>query len=102
MGRDIQLDGAEITILKAIGVGASEVDGQTLIDRCENLDIEELMDTLKGLMQQGYVDGDSIAFYSEEEMVKLNFHVSSGWVKDLKDALDPDDKPEKSKRVRRE
>lgn len=102
MGREIQLDGAEISIVKAIGVGGGEIDGGTLIDRCQDLELAELIDTLRGLMQQGFVDADSSAFYSKEEMADVNFRVNSGYAKDLKDAVDPRPDVKKSKRVRRE
>ena len=102
MGREIQLDGAEISIVKAIGIGGGEIDGGTLITRCEDLDIAELIDVLRGLIMQGFVDADSDAFYNEEEMEDINFRVNSGYSKDLKDALDPQPTGKKSKRVRRE
>jgi hypothetical protein len=102
MGREIQLDGAEISVIKAIGIGGGEVDGGTLIERCQDLEFAELMDTVRGLMQQGYVDADSNSFYDREEMEDVNFRVNSGYAKDLKDAVDPRPEVKKSKRVRRE
>lgn len=101
MGREIQLDGAETSIIKALVSAGNEIDGVKLIALCEDLEIAELIDTLRGLMQMGYVDADSNAFYGAEEMADIGFRVNSGYSKTLKDALD--DKPEKkSKRVRRE
>ncbi len=102
MGLDIQLDGAEISIIKAIGIGGGDIDGITLIDRCDDLEPNELVDTLRGLIDQGYVDADSTAFYSTDEMEDMQFRVNSGYAKDLKDALDTKPKGKKSKRVRRE
>ena len=102
MGREIQLDGTEISVVKALGVGGGEIDGETLIARCENLDIAELIDTLHGLMMQGFVDADSSSFYNKKEMAEINFRVNSGYSKDLKEALDPQAGAKKSKRVRRE
>jgi len=102
MGHEIQLDGAEISVIKALGIGGGEIDGGTLIERCQDLEFAELLDTLKGLMSQGFVDGDSDAFYGKEEMEDIHFRVNSGYAKDIKDALDPRPEPKKSKRVRRE
>jgi hypothetical protein len=102
MGREIQLDGAEISVIKALGIGGGEIDGGTLIQRCQELDLAELIDTLRGLMQQGYVDADSNSFYNQDEMEDVNFRVNSGYSKDLKDAIDPRPEVKKSKRVRRE
>ncbi len=102
MGREINLDGTETSVIKALGIGGGEIDGGTLISRCQDLEIAELIDTIRGLMMQGYVDADSNSFYSEEEMEDVNFRVNSGYSKDLKEALDPQPTAKKSKRVRRE
>lgn len=102
MGREIQLDGAEISIVKAIGIGGGEIDGGTLISRCEDLDIAELIDAIRGLIMQGFVEADSSSFYNAEEMEDINFRVNSGYAKDLRDAVDPKPTEKKSKRIRRE
>ena len=102
MGREIQLDGAETSVVKAIGIGSSEVDGGTLIERCQDLDVAEVIDAVRGLMMQGFVEADSSAFYNAKEMADVNFRVNSGYAKDLKEALDEKPQQKKSKRVRRE
>ena len=102
MGREIQLDGAEISIVKAIGIGGGEIDGGTLISRCEDLDVAELIDAVHGLIMQGFVEADSNSFYNAKEMADVNFRVNSGYAKDLKDAVDPKPTEKKSKRVRRD
>ena len=102
MGREIQLDGTETSVIKAIGIGGGEIDGGTLISRCEDLDLAELIDALRGLMMQGFVEADSSSFYSAKEMEAVNFRVNSGYAKDLKDAVDPKPSEKKSKRVRRD
>jgi hypothetical protein len=102
MGREIQLDGAEISVVKAIGIGGGEVDGGTLIGRCKELEVNEIIDTLKGLISVGYIEADEASFYDEDDMEKVHFHVNSGYAKDLKEAVDPEDAPRQSKRVRRE
>jgi hypothetical protein len=102
MARDIQLDGAEISVLKAIGIGSGDVDGASLMQRCKGLELNALIDTVKGLIDVGYVDVDLSSIKDKEELEKANFRVNPGWAKDLKDALDPPDEPKKSKRVRRE
>ena len=102
MGLDIQLDGSEISIIKAIGIGGGDIDGTTLLDRCDDLELNELIDTLHGLIDQGYVDADTTAFYNKDELADMQFRVNSGYAKDLKEAVDEKPKPKKSKRVRRE
>ena len=102
MRHEIQLDGGEMSVIKALGIGGSEIDGPTLCERCSELDSAELVDTLKGLIGQGFVDADSDSFYDVHGMEKLYFRVNSGYAKELKDALDPRQEVRKSKRVRRE
>jgi|SoiMethySBSTD1v2_1073268.scaffolds.fasta_scaffold96593_3 hypothetical protein len=99
---EITLDGGEISILKALGLGGSEVEGSVLLERLPQLEPAELIDTLKGLLMLGYVSVDKGSFNSLEEMKKLHFRVNSGYSKDLKEALDPKATQGKSKRVRRE
>ena len=102
MGREINLDGTEISVVKAIGIGGGEIDGETLMTRCADLDIAELIDALHGLMMQGFVEADSSSFYNAKEMKEVNFRVNSGYAKDLKEAVDDKPQAKKSKRVRRE
>ena len=101
-GRELNLDGAEVSVIKALGVGGSEMIGEDLIERCPGLVGAELLDTLKGLIQMGYVVADKNSFHSMEELKKMHIRVNSGYSKDLKDALDPKPEVRKSKRVRRE
>jgi hypothetical protein len=100
--RDLNLDGAEISVLKALGLGSSETSGADLIKRVQDLEPPELIDTLKGLIAQGFVDADKSGFYSLEDMEPILFMVNSGYTKDLKDALNPKPEAPKSRRVRRE
>jgi len=97
---DINLDGGEISIIKALGLGGSDVEGEILIERLPQLEPAELIDTLKGLLMMGYISADQ-SFSALEDMKKTNFHVNSGYSKDLKEALDPQPQM-KSKRIRRE
>ena len=99
---EISLDGGEITVLKALGLGGSEVDGETLLERVAPMEADEVIDTLKGLVMLGYVSADNSTFHALEEMKRMNFRVNSGYSKDLKEALDPKPNRGKSRRVRRE
>ena len=54
--REINLDGGEISVLKALGVGSGEMTGEDLMARLGgDLVPAELIETLKGLMMLGYV-----------------------------------------------
>jgi hypothetical protein len=103
-GREINLDGGEISVIKALGVGSGEMNGEDLMSRLGgDLVPAEIIDTLKGLITMGYVESDKNAFYSEEDLKSIHFRVNSGYSKDLREALSPQQiKPKKSKRVRRE
>lgn len=101
-GREINLDGTEVSVVKAIGLGGGGISGATLMERCPELAEAELIDTLKGLMMLGYVEADRSGFYKKEEMEAITFHVNSGYAKDIKEALNPQQEKPKSKRVRRE
>jgi hypothetical protein len=100
---EINLDGMETSILKAIGLGGSEITGEELMERVPDLVEAELIDAIKGLITVGYVVSDRQAFYDEEGLKLTNFSVNSGYAKDLKEAMDPRaGRDTKSKRVRRE
>jgi hypothetical protein len=102
-GREINLDGGEISVIKALGVGSGEMNGEDLMARIGgDLVPAELMDTLKGLMAMGYVEADKNAFYNVEDLKAIHFRVNSGYSKDLREALNPQPQQKKSKRVRRE
>ncbi len=55
MAREIILDGGEISLLKKIGLSGTQVYGKMLIDRIEGMETQEFLDTLIGLIDQGYV-----------------------------------------------
>ena len=57
--REINLDGGEVSIIKALGSSSSEVLGADLIEKVAiDLAPAEIIDTIKGLMALGYVDAD--------------------------------------------
>ena len=101
-GRDINLDGGEVAVIKAIGTGGTEVTGEDIIARCVELEGAELVDTLKSLIMLGYVTADSTSFHSGDDLRGITFRVNSGYAKDLREALSPQKSQVKSKRVRRE
>ncbi len=101
--REINLDGGEVSIIKALGSSSSEVLGADLMEKVAiDLAPAEIIDTIKGLMALGYVDADKSGFYNVEDLKGIYFRINSGYSKDLRDALDPQPEQKKSKRVRRE
>ncbi len=102
MGNEIQLDGAEISIIKALGLGGNEISGEELMGKCADIQYPELSELVKALIETGYVESDSYVMHNKELFEKAKFYVNSGYAKDLKDAMDPREEVKKSKRVRRE
>jgi len=98
---DIHLDGAEITILKAIGFSGGDIPGEGVLERASGLDDGEFLEALKGLVVMGYVYSDTTRFASMDEVKRANFHVNSGYVKAIRESMDPS-QDRKTKRVRRE
>ena len=98
--RELNLDGSETTIIKAIGVNGGEINGETLMERAVGLDAAEVLETLQGLISVGYVNCDKNQLQDVDAMKKAKFHVNSGYSKELKQALDP--QPEPQRRRRRE
>ena len=90
-------------VLKALGLGGTSVDGETLLERVHGLEEAEFMDTLRGLIMLGYVNSDKRALHDYKDVEIANFHVNSGYSRELREAIDPRRrKPQRSRRVRRE
>lgn len=103
MSREINLDGGEISVIKAIGLSGTHISGEQLMERVPEFDEAELIDTLEGLIMTGYVISDKQSLHTKSELEHANFNVNSGYMRELREALDPHHKPEKrSRRVRRE
>jgi hypothetical protein len=100
---EIHLDGGEVMMLKAMGLGGTSMDGETLIERVPGLEEAEFLDTLRGLIMLGYVNADKRALHDLKDVGNANFHVNSGYSRELREAIDPRRRPQKrSRRVRRE
>lgn len=102
MSRGLNLDGVEISVIKALGFSGGDISGRQLMERVTDLEEAELIDTLKGLIAIGYVVSDKATFRNKEELEAAHVSVNSGYARDLKEALNPRPEKPKSKRVRRE
>jgi hypothetical protein len=100
--KELNLDGGEISIIKALGLSGTEIRGDDLIARVSELGDAELIDTVKGLISMGYVSSDKSSFYDAEDMKNVLFQVNSGYSKELREAMDPTPEQRKSRRMRRE
>jgi hypothetical protein len=103
MGREIKLDGGEISILKKIGLSGSPLFGKLLVDRIEEMETGEFLDTLAGLIDQGYVVSNKVNIRVMEDVEKASFRVNPAHAKDLQDAVNPSRKRdrERAERLRR-
>jgi hypothetical protein len=102
MPREINLDGMEISILKALGLSGNETQGEDLLLKIPDIEIAEMIDIMSGLLALGYVDSDLLSISNSEAFKKARYRVNSGYSHDLKEALDPRPEAPKSRRVRRE
>jgi hypothetical protein len=101
VGHQIQLSGGEITILKAIGLSGSTMGGKFLLDRIEEVEAGEFIDTLRGLMAMGYLLANKVNVRTLEDVERTSFRVNPSYAHDLKDALDPHRRREVEKQRRR-
>ena len=99
--REIQLSGGEITILKAIGLSGSQVAGKFLIERIEEVEAGELIDTVGGLVEMGYLLSTKVNIRTMQDVERSSFRVNPSYAHDLKDALDPYRRREQEKHRRR-
>jgi hypothetical protein len=101
MPREIKLDGGEITLLKKIGLSGSPIYGKMLIDRVDSMETSEFLDTLIGLLDQGYVLSNKVNVRVIEDVERAFFRVNPADSKDLRDAVNPSRKREQARRQRR-
>jgi hypothetical protein len=103
MSREIKLNGGEISILKNIGLSGAPVLGKVLIDRIEEMETGEFLDTLCGLMDQDYVLSNKVSIRLMEDVEKAFFRVNPAYSKDLQVAVNPSRRRERerSERLRR-
>ena len=100
MGREIRLDGGEISILKKIGLSGSPLFGKLLIDKIEEMETGEFLDTLAGLIDQNYVLCNKVNIRLMEDVEKASFRVNPAFSKDLQDAVNPSRKRERERQER--
>ncbi len=83
-----------------IGLSGSPLFGKLLIDRIEEMETGEFLDTLCGLMDQGYVVSDKVAVRTIQDVAKASFRVNTAFSKDLQDAINPSRRRERERQER--
>ena len=100
MAREIILDGGEISLLKKIGLSGSQVYGKLLIDRVDGMETAEFLDTLTGLIDQGFVLSNKVNIRLIEDAERAFFRVNAAYAKDLRDAVNPGRKRDRERATR--
>lgn len=100
MAREIILDGGEISLLKKIGLSGAQVYGKMLIDRTEGMETAEFLDTLVGLIDQGFVLSNKVNIRLIEDVERAFFRVNAAYAKDLRDAVNPGRKRDRERAER--
>jgi hypothetical protein len=99
-GREIKLDGGEISVLKKIGLSGAPLYGKLLMDRIEDMETGEFLDTLAGLIDLGYVVSNKVNVRVMADVEKAFFRVNPAFTKDLQDAVNPSRKRERERQER--
>lgn len=95
----INLDGGEISIIRALGFSGTQMLGRDLKGRAGGMSDGDLADCLSTLISLGYVTSTP-DLDAGEEIDKVAFAVNSGYAKALREAIEPEERP--TKRVRRQ
>ncbi len=85
--REIVLSGAEITVLKTIGLTGTTTSGANLVKALSSMEEAELIDTLKGLLVMGYILAEQENFKEIKEVEEQTFRVNTAYAKELRDTV---------------
>jgi hypothetical protein len=86
---DINLDGGEKEMIKAIGIGGAGISGKQLVAQVSGMEQAEFLSTLRGLLDFGYVLADKQAFHDLNDVEHAEFRINGSYARDIKEALDP-------------
>ena len=101
MGREINLSGGEITLLKTLGLSGSPIAGRLLVQRMGEMEPAEFLDELDGLISLGYVLADKVNVRTMEDVERAIFRVNASYARELRDAIQPGRRRDKEQRRRR-
>jgi hypothetical protein len=99
--REIQLDGGEITILKTLGLSGAPISGKLFLERLGPVSENELVDTLGGLIDRGFVLSSKVNVVKLDEIEHSFFRVNSAYARELRDAIRPGRRREEERGRRR-
>jgi hypothetical protein len=98
--REIKLNGGEISILKKIGLSGAPLLGKLLVDRIEEMETGEFLDTLAGLIDLGYVLSNKVNIRLMADVERAFFRVNPAFTHDLQEAVNPARKRERERQER--
>jgi hypothetical protein len=100
---EIKLNGGEITILKTLGLSGAAMAGSQLVDRTEEMESAEFLDTLTGLIALDYVVASRVNIRTMESVKAASFRVNATLSRELREAVYPSrqGKPDAGRRRRR-
>lgn len=98
----VNLSGSETAVLKALGLSGASMKGEVLKQRVGGFEDAELLDTLQGLMQVGYVTSSREGMRTVKEMENAVFKVNPSYLKILQEAMDPRLRNQSGKKKRRQ
>jgi len=75
--------------------------GSALLERMEELEAGELIDTLGGLLTMGYVLANRVNIRTAEDVGRSMFRVNQSYARELRDALHPGHRESHEQRRRR-
>lgn len=101
MAREISLSGGDVSVIKALGLSGSQMNGKTLMGRLGAMEGAEIIDALSGLVQLDYVLCDTEKLRTVEDLQEASFSVNTAMLRDLREALTPQKKEARPTRQRR-
>ncbi len=89
-------------MLKTIGLGGGTFAGSQLVQRMEEMETAEFLDSLSGLITMGYVVSNKVNVRTMDDVKSAGFRVNPAFARELKDAVYPSRarKPETRRRRR--
>ena len=101
MGREIKLSGGEISVLKSIGTSGAPIFGRLLLDKIDDVEKAEFLETLNDLLAMDYILSNKVNVRTPEDVEKAFFRVNPTHSRDLREAMNPGRKRDEQ-RARRE
>ncbi len=102
MAREINLNGGEISLLKTLGFSGTQMYGEILRERSEEMEPAEFLDTLDGLLSLGYVLSSKTNISKIEEANNAFFRINPVYSRELREATHPGGRREREQRGRRQ